>query len=80
VSVNPVGRLGAPETEPGPSGAGRPVDDELMRIPFHKRYCLTIFPRASASRQWTSLAITLAWDTAQKERPRQARRFTDAGR
>ena len=30
VPVNPAGRFGAPDTEPGPSG----VDDELMRIPF----------------------------------------------
>ena len=27
----------APETEPGASGAGRPADDEVMRIPFHER-------------------------------------------
>jgi hypothetical protein len=32
VSVNPAGRLGAPDTEPGPCGVG----DELMRIPFPK--------------------------------------------
>jgi hypothetical protein len=31
VSVNPAGRPGAPDTEPGPCGVG----DELMRIPFH---------------------------------------------
>ena len=30
VSVNPAGRFGAPETEPGPSGADSGVDDELM--------------------------------------------------
>ena len=36
VSLNPVGRFGAPETEPGPSGVGRPAEDELMGIPFHK--------------------------------------------
>ena len=34
VSVNPAGRFGAPETEPGPSGVGRWVDDKLMRISF----------------------------------------------
>ena len=32
VPANPSGRCGAPETEPGPSG----VEDELIRIPFHK--------------------------------------------
>jgi hypothetical protein len=36
VPVNPSGRFGAPETEPGPSGVGRPVDDALMTIPFHR--------------------------------------------
>jgi hypothetical protein len=50
VSVNPAGRCGAPETEPGPSGAGKPADDEVMRIPFHERYCLTIARRAGTSR------------------------------
>jgi len=52
--VNPAGRFGAPVTEPGPSG----VDGEVMRIPFHTWYCLTIVLRAGASRQWASLA---AW-------------------
>jgi hypothetical protein len=36
VSVNPAGRFGAPETEPGPSGVGSPVEDELMTLSFHK--------------------------------------------
>jgi hypothetical protein len=36
VSVNPAGRFGAPETEPGPSGVGTLVWDELMRICFPK--------------------------------------------
>src|SRR5690242_3394325 len=36
VPVNPSGRCGAPETEPGPSGMGRPADDELMEIPFQQ--------------------------------------------
>jgi hypothetical protein len=36
VSVNPAGRFGAPETEPGPSGVGRWVEDELMRISFQE--------------------------------------------
>src|SRR5919199_4745795 len=31
VSVNPFGRFGAPEMEPGPCGAVS-VDDELMRV------------------------------------------------
>jgi hypothetical protein len=35
VSVNPAGRFGAPETEPGPSGVGRRAEEELMRISFH---------------------------------------------
>src|SRR6266566_3520279 len=39
VPVNPAGRCGAPETEPGPSGAGRPAGDEHMKVPFHKWYC-----------------------------------------
>lgn len=47
VPVNPAGRFGAPKTEPGPSG----VDGEVMRIPFHAWYCLTIVLRAGASRQ-----------------------------
>jgi hypothetical protein len=34
VPVNPSGRCGAPETEPGPSGVGRPLGDELIRISF----------------------------------------------
>ena len=34
VPVNPSGSCGASETEPGPSGVGRWVDDELMRISF----------------------------------------------
>jgi hypothetical protein len=33
--VNPSGRFGAPETEPGPSGVGRSVEGELMRISLH---------------------------------------------
>src|SRR6516162_1133906 len=36
VPVNPAGRLGAPETESGPSGVDGPVDDELMTISFHQ--------------------------------------------
>jgi hypothetical protein len=36
VSVNPAGRYGAPETEPGPFGVGSRVEDGLMRIPCHK--------------------------------------------
>jgi hypothetical protein len=36
VPVSPAGRFGAPETEPGPSGVGSRVDDERMRIPFHR--------------------------------------------
>jgi hypothetical protein len=42
VPVNPAGRFGAPETEPGPSG----VDGEVMTIPFHAWYRLTIVLRA----------------------------------
>src|SRR5215203_6773806 len=34
VSVNPSGSLGAPETEPGPSGVDSGAEDELMRISF----------------------------------------------
>src|SRR5215472_92967 len=34
VSVNPAGRFGAPDTEPGPPGVGRSAEDELMVIPF----------------------------------------------
>jgi len=51
VPVNPSGRCGAPETEPGPSGVGRPAEDELTRISFHEWYCLTIAHRAGASDQ-----------------------------
>jgi hypothetical protein len=36
VSMNPFGRFGAPETEPGPLGVGSWVDDEGMRVSFHK--------------------------------------------
>jgi hypothetical protein len=56
------------------------VGDEVTRFRFHKWYWLRIVFRADASRQWTSLAIALVCDTAQMERLRQARRFTDAGR
>src|SRR5215212_1567131 len=35
VSVNPSGRFGAPETEPGPSGVDSGAEDELMSISFH---------------------------------------------
>ena len=34
VPVNPAGRFGAPDTEPGLSGVGRPAEDELIVIPF----------------------------------------------
>src|SRR5690348_11138944 len=34
VPVNPAGRFGAPDTEPGPSGTGGSLGDELMGIPF----------------------------------------------
>jgi hypothetical protein len=34
VSVNPAGRFGAPETEPGPSGVDCEAEDELSRISF----------------------------------------------
>jgi hypothetical protein len=47
VPVNPSGRFGAPETEPGPSGVG---DELLMTFPFHTWSCLTIPPRVGASR------------------------------
>jgi hypothetical protein len=40
----------AGHTEPGPSGAGRPVDDELMAIPFNRWYRPTIAHQAGASR------------------------------
>jgi hypothetical protein len=36
VSVNPAGRFGAPETEPGPFGVDSGTGDELMRISFRK--------------------------------------------
>jgi hypothetical protein len=32
MSVNPAGRFGAPETEPGPCGVGKVVEEELMTI------------------------------------------------
>jgi hypothetical protein len=34
VSLNPAGRFGAPETEPGPSGVDCEAEDELMRVSF----------------------------------------------
>src|SRR5207342_2908716 len=34
VPVNPAGRFGAPETERGPSGLGRRVEDELTTVPL----------------------------------------------
>src|SRR5215471_5488431 len=76
VPVNPAGRFGAPETEPGPSGVG----GEVIRIPFHAWYCLTIVRRAGASRQWASLATTLVCDSAQtgEVTSGQARRFARA--
>jgi hypothetical protein len=36
VPVNPVGRFGAPETEPGPCGVGRPEEDEFIPVAFHE--------------------------------------------
>jgi hypothetical protein len=47
VPVNPAGRCGAPETEPGPWGAG----DEFTGISFTSGTSPTIAPRAGASRQ-----------------------------
>ena len=44
VPVNPAGRFGAPETEPGPSGV---ASDVFMRIPFHRWHSLTIARRAA---------------------------------
>ena len=48
VPVNPSGRCGAPETEPGPCGVGRLVDDELMAIPFQQ--VVPPYDRASGGR------------------------------
>ena len=39
VPVNPPGRCGALETEPGLQKGGMRVGDELMRIPFHQCCC-----------------------------------------
>jgi hypothetical protein len=50
VPVKPSGRFGAPETEPGPSGTGRPAETALMTISFRTWACLTIAYRAAASR------------------------------
>jgi hypothetical protein len=36
VSVNPAGKFGAPETEPGPSGVDSAAEDKLMTIPPHR--------------------------------------------
>jgi hypothetical protein len=36
IAVNPAGRFGAPETEPGPSGVDRGAEDALRRISCHK--------------------------------------------
>src|SRR5215469_10363744 len=44
VSVNPGGRFGAPETEPGPSGVV--AADELMSIPFSRGPCGLSRPNA----------------------------------
>jgi hypothetical protein len=49
-SVKPAGRCGAPETEPGPAGVGKPVDDELMAIPFQQVVPLTIAHQVGSSR------------------------------
>jgi hypothetical protein len=38
VGENPLGRFGAPETEPGPSGVDSGAGDELMRISFRTRF------------------------------------------
>ena len=40
----------ATETAPGPSGAGRPVDDELIAIPFRQVVPLTIAQQVGSSR------------------------------
>ena len=60
VPVNPAGRFGAPETEPGPSGMGRPVDDELIRIPFHEWHGLTIARRTAYRARDIPWSVTLA--------------------
>jgi hypothetical protein len=49
VSVNPAGRFGAPEIEPGPSGVGGSAEAELMTIPFTSGIA-TVAQRARASR------------------------------
>ena len=50
VPVNPAGRFGAPDTEPGPSGVGRSAEDELIVIPFPATLRLA---RAEPGRQST---------------------------
>jgi len=62
-------------TEPGPSAVG----EEVMSVPFYVRVRSHDRLRAGASRQWWSLAFTLACDTGQREWLRQVRRFADAG-
>src|SRR5215467_6299654 len=49
VPVNPSGRFGATETEPGPCGIGRSADGELIGIPFREWYGLTLARRAAQS-------------------------------
>jgi hypothetical protein len=50
VSVNPAGRFGAPETEPGPSGVGSWVGEELMMFPSIVRRPVDWVSRESRSR------------------------------
>jgi hypothetical protein len=60
VPVNPAGRFGAPETEPGPCGVG----DVFMRIPSHglsRTWNQRRVPRREKS-QGQPLAGTLALD------------------
>src|SRR4051794_40730172 len=45
VSVNPGGRFGAPETEPGPSGKDSGAEGELTRISFAMPIANAYFPR-----------------------------------
>jgi hypothetical protein len=80
VPANPSGRFGASETEPGPSG----VEDESIRIPFRKWYCLTVARRAGGIPGRLTLAAspgrTLVRDRAQMEAAaRQARGVAPPG-
>jgi len=60
--VNPVGRFGAPETEPGLSGVGSSLEAELLTISF-PRVVRSIMRCAGAARKaFARYLKVVRWD------------------